>query len=41
MPIFYGALPEGAEIHAYGQGQSHWGMKADSGWAWCRRRWCR
>jgi glutamate synthase domain-containing protein 3/ferredoxin len=29
---FFGALLEGAEIHAYGQGQSHWGMKADSGY---------
>ncbi|MEK7330593.1 MAG: hypothetical protein AAB113_07305, partial [Candidatus Eisenbacteria bacterium] len=29
---FYGALLEGAEIFAYGQGQSHWGMKADSGY---------
>ncbi len=29
---FYGALLEGAEIWAYGQGQSHWGMKADSGY---------
>jgi hypothetical protein len=29
---FFGALLEGAEIWAYGQGQSHWGMKADSGY---------
>jgi glutamate synthase domain-containing protein 3 len=29
---FCGALLEGAEIWAYGQGQSHWGMKADSGY---------
>ena len=29
---FYGALLEGAEIWVYGQGQSHWGMKADSGY---------
>jgi glutamate synthase domain-containing protein 3 len=29
---FYGALLEGAEIWAYGQGQSHWGIKADSGY---------
>jgi hypothetical protein len=29
---FFGALLEGAEIHAYGQGQSHWAMKADSGY---------
>ncbi len=28
---FVGALVEGAEIWAYGQGQSHWGLKADSG----------
>jgi glutamate synthase domain-containing protein 2 len=29
---FYGALLEGAELWVYGQGQSHWGMKADSGY---------
>ncbi len=29
---FFGALLEGAEIWAYGQGQSHWAMKADSGY---------
>jgi glutamate synthase domain-containing protein 3 len=29
---FAGALLEGARILAYGQGQSHWGMKADSGY---------
>ncbi|MBI1796601.1 MAG: hypothetical protein HYR74_06065 [Candidatus Eisenbacteria bacterium] len=29
---FLGALLEGASIWAYGQGQSHWGMKADSGY---------
>lgn len=29
---FFGALLEGGEIWAYGQGQSHWGMKADSGY---------
>jgi glutamate synthase domain-containing protein 2 len=29
---FFGALLEGAELWAYGQGQSHWGMKADSGY---------
>lgn len=29
---FCGALLEGASIWAYGQGQSHWGMKADSGY---------
>ena len=28
---FLGALLEGAEIHCYGQGQSHVGMKADRG----------
>jgi glutamate synthase domain-containing protein 3 len=28
---FIGALLEGASIHVYGQGQSHLGMKADSG----------
>jgi len=28
---FYGALLEGADLRVYGQGQSHWGMKADSG----------
>jgi glutamate synthase domain-containing protein 3 len=28
---FVGALLEGARILVYGQGQSHWGMKADSG----------
>ncbi|HET9325403.1 MAG TPA: glutamate synthase-related protein [Candidatus Eisenbacteria bacterium] len=29
---FCGALLEGARILVYGQGQSHWGMKADSGY---------
>jgi hypothetical protein len=29
---FAGALLEGARLWAYGQGQSHWGMKADSGY---------
>jgi glutamate synthase domain-containing protein 3/ferredoxin len=29
---FYGALLEGADLRVYGQGQSHWGMKADSGY---------
>jgi glutamate synthase domain-containing protein 2 len=29
---FWGALLEGADLRAYGQGQSHWGMKADSGY---------
>ena len=29
---FGGALLEGARLYVYGQGQSHWGMKADSGY---------
>jgi glutamate synthase domain-containing protein 3/ferredoxin len=29
---FCGALLEGADVRVYGQGQSHWGMKADSGY---------
>src|SRR5262249_54691594 len=29
---FVGALLEGARIFVYGQGQSHWGMKADRGY---------
>ncbi|HYM82111.1 MAG TPA: glutamate synthase-related protein [Candidatus Limnocylindria bacterium] len=29
---FFGALLEGAELWTYGQGQSHWAMKADSGY---------
>ncbi|HEY3217361.1 MAG TPA: glutamate synthase-related protein [Candidatus Eisenbacteria bacterium] len=29
---FWGALLEGAELWTYGQGQSHWGLKADSGY---------
>jgi glutamate synthase domain-containing protein 2 len=29
---FFGALLEGAQMWVYGQGQSHWAMKADSGY---------